>query len=408
MAHLAKAPEQNWFYPTLMLAGVTLLASSTMGALDGGYFVREWAWGALCLATLALIASVAGTLGGAGSRWGIAALGLLAAYAAWTFASLLWSPNRGDAWLGAGQTLLYLLAFWLAVGLVSLGASRRWVLAASILGPTLVAVFTLLTLGFTSIDENFLYAENLFGSHRLHGTVGYSQGEAAFLLVPFWGAVYLAGSPRVNPILRGLLLAGTVLGVSLAVLTQSRGATVAMAISLPVFFLISGQRVRGLFALAPIALALWVTFPDLNEVYVASVNQELGFTDQEPAPAVLLRVLPTVWLSAAGTGLYGILWGLIDRRWRPPSSIKRLTGGVVLAGGIVAVLVFGATATSERANNPVSWVEQRWETLINNNENNNENNNYTTERREESRLLSASGVEDRYMLWQVAWEDFAS
>src|SRR5215208_2629569 len=142
MAHLAKAPEQNWFYPTLMLAGITLLASSTMGALDGGYFVHEWAWGALCLAALALIVSVAGILGGAGSRWGIAALGLLAAYATWTFASLLWSPNRGDAWLGAGQTLLYLLAFWLAAGLVSLGARRRWVLAASVMGPTVAAALT--------------------------------------------------------------------------------------------------------------------------------------------------------------------------------------------------------------------------------------------------------------------------
>src|SRR5215204_18102 len=116
MTHLAKAPEQNWFYPTLILGGITLLVPSTMAAVNGGYFVSEWARGALFLAALALIASVAGTLGGAGSRWGIAALGLLAAYATWTFASLLWSSHRGDAWLGAGQTLVYLLAFWLAVG----------------------------------------------------------------------------------------------------------------------------------------------------------------------------------------------------------------------------------------------------------------------------------------------------
>src|SRR5215218_3281455 len=125
MAHLAKAPEQSRFYPTLILIAISVLGSA-MGALGGGYFVSEWALGALFLATLVLIVSVAGTLGGAGSRWAIAALGLLAAYTAWTFASLLWSANKGNAWLGAGQTLLYLLAFWLAVGLVSLGAQRRW------------------------------------------------------------------------------------------------------------------------------------------------------------------------------------------------------------------------------------------------------------------------------------------
>jgi len=69
-------------------------------------------------------------------------LGLFAAYTAWTFASLLWSPNhRGDAWVGAGLTVIYLLAFWLAVSFVSLGASRRWVLAASAIGPAIVAAF---------------------------------------------------------------------------------------------------------------------------------------------------------------------------------------------------------------------------------------------------------------------------
>ena len=93
-------------------------------------------------------------------------------------------------------------------------------------------------------------------------------------MVPLWAAVYLAGSRRVNPILRGLVLAGAVLSVEVAVLTQSRGAMVAMAVSLPVFFLLSGQRLRGLFALAPIAVALLGTFPGLNEVYLAFLNEE--------------------------------------------------------------------------------------------------------------------------------------
>ena len=43
---------------------------------------------------------------------------------------LLWLPNRKDAWVRTGLTVLYLLAFWPAVSLFSLGATRRWVLAA--------------------------------------------------------------------------------------------------------------------------------------------------------------------------------------------------------------------------------------------------------------------------------------
>ncbi len=353
-----------------------------MGAASGGYFSSQWAPATLVLAALALVASLTGVLRGAGSEWGNLALGLFAAYTVWTFASLLWSPNRGDAWVGAGQTLLYLLAFWLAVGLVSLGASRRWVLAASALGPAVVAALTLISLTPPRIEE-------LFEGNRLEGTVGYYNGEAAFLLVPFWVAIYLAGSRSVSPLLRGLILAGSTLGVDVAVLTQSRGAMVAMVLSLVVFFLVSGQRLRGFFALAPVVLALLATFPGLNEVYLALANGE-------SAPAAVRAVLPAVGLTALGVGLYGALWGLLDRRWELTRGVTRVLGGLALACGIV-VLVFGLAAASEQAGSPVRWVEQRWEAFKNDD----------TTGQEQSRFLAASGS-GRYALWQVAGEDFAS
>src|SRR5215212_10950404 len=200
MIRLAKISDKHVrLAPTVVLVAIILLAS-WMGTLDGGYFVRGWAPAALLLAALALIASLVGVLRDTGSWWGNAALGLFAAYTVWTFASLLWSANRGDAWLGAGQTLMYLFAFWVAAGLVSLGATRRWVLAASALGPAIVAALTLLSLTPPRIEELFL-------NNRLEGTVGYYNGEAAFFLLPFWVAIYLAGSRSVNPIFRGLILA---------------------------------------------------------------------------------------------------------------------------------------------------------------------------------------------------------
>jgi len=380
MIYLTNLSKQKRLAPTLVLVVVVLLASWA-GEVNGGYYVSEWAPAALVLATLAMITSAAGLFRTPGLQRSTLALSLFAAYTAWTFASILWSANQGDAWLGAGQTLLYLLAFWLAVSLISLRASRRWVLAASAIGPAVVAALTLTTLA-TRVDD-------LFEGNRLVGTVGYYNGEAAFLLVPFWVSVCLAGSRRVNPLLRGLILAGAVLSVDVAVLTQSRGAMVAMATSLPVFFLFSGQRLRGLFALAPVALALFITFPGLNAVYLAFLNQE-------SAPTALEGVLPTVWLTAAGAGLYGLIWGLVDRRWRPPSSVTRVIGGVTLVS-CIAVLVFGAVTFTERVGNPVTWGEQKWEAFQNND----------TTGQDESRYLAASGS-GRYTLWQVAWEDFAA
>ncbi len=163
------------------------------------------------------------------------------------------------------------------MALLALGASRRWVLAASVLGPAVVAAFT-----FTDLVYNL---ENLFDDNRLVGTVGYYNGEAAFLLVPFWAAVYLAGSRRANPLLRGLVLAGATLSIEVAVLTQSRGALVAMAASSLVFFAFSGKRLRGFLALIPVAVALLVSFPELNGVYLAFLNEE------DPA-AALARAVP--------------------------------------------------------------------------------------------------------------------
>lgn len=391
-AHLERFPKYEQLTLALVLVTVVLLAS-WMGAGGGGYFVDQWAPAALVLAALALITSVTGVLRGARSRWGNAALGLFAAYTAWTFASLLWSPNLGDAWTGAGQTLLYLLVFWLTVGLVSLEVLRRWALAASAIGPALIAALTLLTLAPRIHD--------LFYSDRLIGTVSYYNGEAAFLLVPFWVAVYLAGSPGVNPLLRGLLLAGAVLSVDVAVLTQSRGAMAAMAASLPVFFLISGQRLRGLFALAPVALALVITFPSLNEVYLAFLNQESEL-------AAIEHMLPIVWLTAAAAGLYGVLWGLIDQRWRPPSSLVRVTGSIALAGSII-VLIFGAVVVSERVGNPIAWAEQTWEAweTYDKDDPREAYKAYDGFEQNQSRYLGTNTA-GRYTLWQVAWEDFVS
>ena len=365
--------------PTVVLVAV-ILGAGWMGNVGAGYFVGDWAPVALILAALALLLSVAGVAPAARARPSLLALGLFAAYAAWTFASLLWSPNRGDAWLGAGQTLMYLLAFWVTLSLVTAGASRRWVLTASAAGPAMVAAFTLPSLAPR--------LEDLFENGRLVGTAGYYNGEAAFLLVPFWAAVYVAGSRRVNPVLRGMVLAGAVLGLELAVLTQSRGAMVSMVISLPVYFLFSGQRLRGLLALLPIVGALLLTFPGLNGVYLA-------FLGQGSPAAAIERVLPTVWLTAAGSGAYGLLWGLIDRRWRPPSVVTRAAGGVALAATAI-LLVAGTVVAIERVGSPIAWGEQKWEAFKSND----------TAGQEQSRYLSASGS-GRYTLWEVARDDFA-
>ncbi|MDQ3510065.1 MAG: O-antigen ligase family protein [Actinomycetota bacterium] len=365
---------------TVALVLIALLAS-WMGYAHGGYFVGDWGLAAFALAALMLAAAVAGALGGASSWWSAASTSLLIGYAAWTFASVLWSANRGDAWLGAGLTLFYLLAFWLVMSFVALGASRRRILVASAVGPGLVAAFMVTGMA-SGVDE-------LFRNERLLGTVGYYNAQAAFLLVPFWIGVYAAGSRRISPALRGLALAGAVLGAEVAVLTQSRGALVALAVSLPVFFLFSGQRLRGLMAFLPVAAATLAAFPSLNEVYLQFLN--------EGSPAAAIgQATPVIWITTLSAGLFGLLWGLLDRRWRPPPVLARAAGISSLAVVLVGTAAGGA-AFVEREGNPVSWAQERWEAFKDDD----------IGGQEESRFLSGGGS-GRYTLWEVAWRDFTS
>ena len=360
---------------------MVLLATWMGGAASGGYFAGGWTPVALFLAVLLLLISLAGAPALSSSlRPGLVAAVLLAAYSVWTLASLLWSPNAGEAWTGAGQTLLYLLVFLVSLLLVSLGASRRWALAASVLGPALVAAFTLPALGSRAGD--------LFESGRLVGSVGYYNGEAAFLMLPFWIGIYLGGSRRLNPLLRGAVLGGLVLSASVAVLPQSRGAMVALALSAAVFFLLSGKRLRGLIALAPVAAALFLAFPDLNGVYLAYGE------DGGSLQAAIAEATPAVWLGAAGAAIYGVAWGLVDRWWTPPAGLVRLLGGVVLACIVVGALIGGALL-QERAGSPVTLAQDKWEAF----------KTSDTTGQEDSRYLSASGS-GRFNIWEVAWRDF--
>lgn len=378
-----KLPKGGQRLPsTLALVCVVLLAA-WMGDADGGYFVGAWAPLAFVLAALAPVVAGVGFLGSARLRLGALALGLFTAYTAWTLASLLWSPNKGDAWLGAGQTLLYLLVFWLSVSLVASGASRRWVLAASVAGPAVIAALTLPALG-PQFDD-------FFNNNRLIGTVGYYNGEAAFLLVPFWVAMYLGGSRSFNPFLRGAVLAGATLCFQIAVLTQSRGAMVAMAVSLPVYFLLSGQRLRGLLALVPVAAALYLNFGLLNDVYSQSAN------GGNPV-AALEKASSSVWLTVGGAGLYGLFWGLTDRRWRLPQGVVRVVGVAVLAGVLVLAGASFALLNERTGGGPVALAQQKWE-------------EFKYEARpgqgDQTRYASASGS-GRYELWRVAYEDFTA
>ena len=80
---------------------------------DAGYelFPVRWQASALFLGLLLVVALAVAPSAGGPSRLVVAATGLLAAYAAWSYATIAWAGDAADAWDGANRTALYAVVF---------------------------------------------------------------------------------------------------------------------------------------------------------------------------------------------------------------------------------------------------------------------------------------------------------
>src|SRR5215207_8306089 len=91
--------------PALVAVGVLIALAAT----EAGFHARHW-----YAAGLFLLGLLAVTVLGIGLPRGVprpvaAALGLLAAYTAWSYLSIAWADQPGPAWDGANRTAMYLV-----------------------------------------------------------------------------------------------------------------------------------------------------------------------------------------------------------------------------------------------------------------------------------------------------------
>ncbi|MEA2145413.1 MAG: hypothetical protein QOG59_1000, partial [Solirubrobacteraceae bacterium] len=132
-----------------MLLGLAIAAALTLLAFTttGGVALSANTWAQILLTVLAAGLGIALLLTGPrGRSSGTLALGLFAALAALTFASLAWSVQPASSWLEANRTLSYLAAFAAAMALARL-APRRWraVIGGVALYAIVIAIYALLT-----------------------------------------------------------------------------------------------------------------------------------------------------------------------------------------------------------------------------------------------------------------------
>ncbi len=96
-------------YPALPATFALVAALVALGASEAGYYPTAWYAAALFALALLVVALVALRPPRRLGRAQGAALALLAAFAGWSYLSILWADQQGLAWEGANRAALYAL-----------------------------------------------------------------------------------------------------------------------------------------------------------------------------------------------------------------------------------------------------------------------------------------------------------
>lgn len=376
-----------WILPLLLLFGLWLL----LALFQGGFLPRRWLLPAVGTSFFAVIIAGLAAYPRRPRQGAFALVIMFFLYSLWVACSAIWAPSLFLAWEEINRTFFYLVFFVLAVlFLTDKGARRacRYVLVAA----------SLALLGF--VVWRLQTATNLpllFTGNRFSYPATYPNNAAAMFLMVFWPLLWIAADPREWILLRSLALGAASSLIGLAVMTQSRGAFWAFAITLVAWFACSPVRLRTLvFLMVPAVLLVW-SFPDFNR-YWTEGPEALG------AWPVVYHSLLAFFVAA----LLGMVLSLLEKWVHVSNRMKMLFGGIVVAA-VVAAAVYGTVQVSRDFGSPGQWVRDSWTRLM-------AEQTVTlpvadappeTPTIPESRFgtLSASG---RWDIWRVGWNEFKS
>lgn len=339
-----------------LLAAIPSLALFVLWIADeGGYSAVDWYPGLLVLAGF-LLASVIG-LGRGGirlSRAAAVAIGALAAYTAWSYASVLWADAQATALEGSERTLLYLLAFALFAILPWTSRAALIALALFVVAVAGIGVATLVDLG-TGAEP-----VGLFIDARLSSPVGYMNANAAMWSMAALPALALSTRRELPALLRALFLSSCGLLVQLSILGQSRGWVFAMPVILIVAVALMPSRLRLVAPVLVVAVAGWLAAPELLDVYEAGGS--LSRADAAPLiEAEAPDAARAVALSSVGLLLAGFALALLDRRVRMPRLPRRAARLGAVAAAVLVVAGATAGTLAATGGDPGGRLDRAWD-----------------------------------------------
>jgi O-antigen ligase/Tfp pilus assembly protein PilF len=290
------------------------------------------------VAGLAIAASV--LLAPSGRRaYGLWPVGLMLAFTALTAVSIVWSVQPDVSWQESGRMLAYSAVFGAGVALVRV-VPERWpaILGGLTLAAVVVCAYALLTKVFPSLAPLNLFA-------RLNEPYGYWNAVGLTAAMGVICCMWLGARRGGHALLRALAYPAMGLLLLTLVLAYSRGALVALALGLLLWFCVVPLRLRSAAlliagALGALAVAAW----DFSKHALSSEGVPLAerATAGHQLGALVLAML--VLLTIAGIAI-----GFITARRAPSLVLRRRAGALLLAAIVLAVIAFaGALAHSQR------------------------------------------------------------
>jgi len=374
--------------PTFLGAGLGLLLGVVAFGAAGGLTIGRTTWVEVALVALGggavAVALLAGDRrpGMGGRLHGGLALLALAALAALTALSIIWSLAPSDSWLEANRLLAYLAAFAGAVALARLlPAAWPGVLHGIAFACVAVCGWALLT----KVLPGALAEEEPYA--RLRAPLEYwnAVGLMAALGVPplLWLGARRSGHAAAN----ALAWPGIFPLLVCLMLSYSRGALLALAGGLALWFAVVPLRLRsalvlGVAALAALPVVAWAFGADpLSAEAVplpvrADAGRELGSVLVLLVGALLLAGLATTFALAR----------------TPPAPRARQAAGWTLLGGLAAAAAAGVVALALAPGGIDGQVRSGWDRLT--------NPDAATPANTPNRLTAASSVRARY--WDEA------
>lgn len=367
--------------PSLPLAIGAITALLVSSRADAGYYPTTWYAVAMFVIGLLVVGLLVVGPRIDASRTALLAIGLLAAFAIWSYLSITWAENKAVAWDGANRAAFYsvLLALFSLWRVDARGA--RVVLALIGLGISAIGLVELLRADAVADPSAF------FIDARFWEPAGYINANVALWALGLFPCLMLAASREAHPVIRAAAFGGATLLSSLALLGQSRGWMIALPLAVLAYLLVSPRRVR---ALGPVVLVAAATVAIADPILAVHDDESL---DLATKAGTAIGDMLTMSVAVA---LLGLVIAFADRAAQPSArTVNVVRRSVAAVATVVAVLAI-ALVTVELGS-PLSKASAAWDELKSG-----------EGQAEQGTSRFTTGGTGRYDFWVVAWDLFES